>query len=501
MSELRPTVLEAAAALRAGATTSTALTAQVLARADALDPRLGAFQARFDESALGAAGEADAELAAGVDRGPLHGIPIGIKDIIATAEGQTTAGSLVLDREWGRGRDAPVVTRLREAGAVIAGKLTTMEFAIGVPDPSKPFPVPRNPWDLGAWAGGSSSGAGNGVGAGLVLAALGTDTGGSIRIPSAFCGLSGLVPTFGRVPKAGCVPLGYTLDHIGPIATSARDCAALLGVIAGYDPSDPSSVRRAVPDYAGALRGSLEGVRIGVDREHHFPEASDPALAPCFDAALAAMEALGASISEVSLPCYEQMLVANIVTIASESLAYHRRDLESRWEDYFAGTRNIFAQGAFITGADYVQAQRARRYAQRELAALFAHVDVVVSPTTAIGAIPYDAFDGTRSSELDALFQDLGSLFGLFFTPYWDCLGNPVLAAPIGFNAAGLPLSMQIAGRPFEEQAVLDVGAAYQSVTQWHEALPPLLQELEPQPCGEPQSGSQRRPHEARGEL
>jgi aspartyl-tRNA(Asn)/glutamyl-tRNA(Gln) amidotransferase subunit A len=474
----RPTLGEAAAALRDGTLTSSALTERVLALADELDEQLGVFQLRFDEGARHAARAADAELAAGIDRGPLHGVPVGVKDIIAVADGPTTAGSLVLDREWGRGEDAPVVERLRAAGAVIVGKLTTMEFAIGVPDPSKPFPVARNPWDVGAWAGGSSSGAGNGVAAGLVLGALGTDTGGSIRIPSAFCGVTGLVPTFGRVPKAGCVPLGYTLDHVGPIATSARDCAVLLEAIAGHDSRDPSSADKPVGDYAANLSATLDGVRIGVDRVHHFPPAADPTLASCFDAALQAMRELGAIVEEVSLPCYDEMLVANIVTIASESLAYHRRDLQSRWDDYFAGTRNIFAQGAFITGADYVQAQRARRYAQRELAELFGHIDVIISPTTAIGAIPHGAFDSARSSELDALFQDLPSLFGLFFTPYWDCVGNPVLAVPMGFTDAGLPLSLQIAGRSFEEQAVLDVGAAYQSATEWHTALPPVLQEL-----------------------
>jgi aspartyl-tRNA(Asn)/glutamyl-tRNA(Gln) amidotransferase subunit A len=475
MTKLRPTLSEAAAALRDGALTSVGLTEGLIARADLLDECLGTYQSRSDASALDAARRADTELEAGVDRGPLHGIPIGIKDVIAVADGPTTAGSLVLDPDWGAGHDAPAVTRLRDAGAVITGKLTTMEFAIGVPDPSKPFPIPRNPWDTGAWAGGSSSGAGNGVAAGLVLAALGTDTGGSIRIPAAFCGVSGLVPTFGRVPKSGCVPLGYTLDHVGPLATSAEDCAIVLSAIAGHHPSDPACVDRRVPDYASELRQSLAGVCIGVDRVHHFPEASDPSLAACFDEALRAMEGLGANVVDVSLPCYEEMLVANIVTIASESLAYHRRDLQRGSDDYFAGTRNIFRQGAFVTGADYVQAQRARRHAQRALATLFEGVDVILSPTTAIGAIPYDAFDSTRSSQLDALFQDLGSLFGLFFTPYWDCVGNPVLAVPIGFTDSGLPLSLQIAGRPFDEQTILDVGHAYQCVSDWHGAIPPLI--------------------------
>jgi aspartyl-tRNA(Asn)/glutamyl-tRNA(Gln) amidotransferase subunit A len=246
MDEARPTLDQAAAALRDGSSTSVGLTERLLARSDALDPKLGAWQSRFDAAALSRAAEADAELAQGTDLGPLHGLPLAVKDIIATSEGPTTAGSLVLDPEWGAGRDAPVVARLREAGAVIVGKTTTMEFAFGAPDPAKPFPAPRTPWDPNGWAGGSSSGSGAAVGAGLALAALGSDTGGSIRVPAALCGVSGLMPTYGRVPKSGVVPLAYSLDHVGPLALSARDCALLLGALAGPDPTDPSRADRPV---------------------------------------------------------------------------------------------------------------------------------------------------------------------------------------------------------------------------------------------------------------
>ena len=200
-----------------------------------------------------AAERADEAFAAGTDLGPYQGIPIGIKDILATGDGPTTANSLILDPAWGEGKDGPVVTRLRAAGAVITGKLVTMEFAIGVADATKPFPIPRNPWNLDHWPGGSSSGTGNGVAAGLFFAGIGTDTGGSIRIPAAFCGTSGLMPTFGRVPKSGCAPLGYSLDHIGPLARSARDCAEFLQLIAGYHPSDESCVDRPVDDYVTGL--------------------------------------------------------------------------------------------------------------------------------------------------------------------------------------------------------------------------------------------------------
>ncbi|HXZ85567.1 MAG TPA: amidase, partial [Myxococcota bacterium] len=209
------------ARLRAGERSSVALVQDCLRSADALDARLGTYLARFDAAALESAAALDAELAAGHDRGPLHGIPLGIKDILAAREGPTTAQSLVLDPLWGAGRDARVVERLRAAGAVILGKTTTMEFAIGEPDREKPFPLPRNPWDLERSPGGSSSGTGNGVAAGLFPAGLGTDTGGSVRIPASFCGVSGHRPTFGLVPKTGCVPLGFSYDSIGPLARSA----------------------------------------------------------------------------------------------------------------------------------------------------------------------------------------------------------------------------------------------------------------------------------------
>src|SRR6201996_8451879 len=243
------TLTDAAVGIREGRTTSVELTELALRMADALDQELGVYLCRFDDYALDRAAAADRDLANGVDLGLLHGIPIGLKDIIAMAEGPTTAQSLVLDEAWGRGRDAIVTERLKAAGAVITGKLTAMEFAIGAPDLEKPFPVPRNPWDPERWAGGSSSGAGSAVAGGLVLGAIGTDTGGSIRCPAAFCGVSGLLPTFGRVPNAGCVPLGYSLDHIGPLARSARDCGAILGAISGPDDRDPYAVERPVPDF------------------------------------------------------------------------------------------------------------------------------------------------------------------------------------------------------------------------------------------------------------
>jgi Asp-tRNA(Asn)/Glu-tRNA(Gln) amidotransferase A subunit family amidase len=462
---LPTTLTDAAAALRDGSVTAVELTEAAIRRANALDGKLGAYLARFDETALAAASAADDKLRAGEDSGPLLGIPFGVKDILAAREGPTTAQSLVMDPAWGEGRDAVTVSRIRAAGAVITGKLTTMEYACGMPDPDKPFPLPRNPWNLETWPGGSSSGTGAAVSAGLVWAGFGTDTGGSIRIPAAFCGVSGIMPTFGRVPKSGCVPLGYSLDHIGPLARSARDCAAVLGVIAGPDPTDPTSTDRPVPDFMAALTGSVEGLRIGVDRVHHMPSNGDPAVAERFESALAVLEAGGATLVEVSLPHYPEGVAATMVTLAGEALAYHMPDLQNRWADYTPGFRMIAAQGALSTAADYVQAQRVRRVLQGELAALLSNLDALIMPTASTAAPRYD--DVLQGGAV-------GTMMSLVHTPYWDGLGNPVLAVPIGGNQHGLPLSMQIAGRPFDESTILQIGDAYQQQTEWHLQIPPL---------------------------
>lgn len=458
------TLKDAAAALRAGEVTSADLTQASIDRASAHDEALGVYLARFDEQALEAAAAADAKFAAGVDEGPLQGIPVGMKDIVATTEASTTAQSLVLEPGWGDGKDAPIVKRLRSSGAVITGKTTTMEFAIGMPDFDKPFPIPRNPWDPSRWAGGSSSGTGIGVAAGMFYTGIGTDTGGSIRIPAAFCGVTGLMPTFSRVPKSGVFPLGFTLDHVGPLARSAWDCAAMLNCLAGYDPSDPSSSQRPVPDYTSGLDGSLAGTRVGVMRASHFADGDDPDITAAFEAAVAKLVELGAEVTEIAIPYYDEVIGAGLVTMACEALAIHRNDMSSRWADFFRTTKEIVAWGALVSGADYVQAQRVRRVGQRALARVFDEVDVVVTPTATMGSPTYK----------DIAEKGAMGLLSQVHTSYWDAVGNPVLAVPIGFTDSGLPLSMQFSGRPFEEATILRAGDAYQAATDWHLRVPDL---------------------------
>ncbi|HEY3108023.1 MAG TPA: amidase [Chloroflexota bacterium] len=464
MPDLPTTIADAAAALRARELSALELTEALLARARAAQPALGAFIAFMDGPAGAAARQADADFARGADRGPLQGIPLGIKDIIATSDAPTTANSRVLDRAWGERPDATSVRKLREAGAVPLGKLTLHEFATGWPDPATGFQPARNPWNLGHSPGGSSSGTGAAVAADLIPAGLGTDTSGSIRGPAAYSGISGLKPTFGRVSKEGCVPLGYSLDNIGPMAHTARDCALLLQTLAGYDPADPCTVDRPVPDYAAALTGSLEGVRIGLPRAY-FLDA--PGLeAEVRDAVLAAAEAMGkagARIVAASIPHAEIGSLACTITIRSESYAYHERDLRERADLYGRHTRRVLQLGALFTAADFVQAQRVRALVRAEVAAALSTADVLLVPTMANLAASFRGYDPDRR------------LTATGYTGLWNMTGNPALSVPGGFSASGLPIGLQIVGRPFDEATVLAVGDAYQRLTDWHARRPPAL--------------------------
>ncbi|MEV4123783.1 amidase [Nocardia sp. NPDC049707] len=459
------TITEATTAMDAGDLTSVELTSKVLEQADRYDDGLGVFVTRFRDSALRTAEHADRLRRRG-DRRPLLGIPIAVKDIITTDDGPTTAQSTVLDREWGQG-DAVSVARLRSAGAVIVGKTTTMEFAFGSPDPTKPFPIPRNPWDPTRWAGGSSSGSASGCAAGMFLAAVGTDTGASIRMPSALNGITGIKPTYGRVPKSGCVPLGYTLDCIGPMARSAHDCSVLLAVMAGSHATDRTTARDEVPHFPHALTGDLTGCTIGVDMLETFSGDADPALKRLFADAVSTLETAGATVVDVTLPHYQEVTAAAVVSILAEAAAYHAPDIKTRWDEYFEFTRLGLALGAFTSGPDYVQAQRVRSVGQQAVARLFDTVDLVLTPTVTRPAPRVEA-SGDYTATLFA-----GESFS-YHTAYWNALGNPALSMPIGFGSDGLPLAAQLIGRPFDEAAVLRVADSYQRHTDWHLATPQL---------------------------
>ncbi len=463
------TITEAAAALRDGTTTSFELTRDCLAAADRYGDPLGTWLARFDESALARAAQADAELAAGADFGPLHGIPLGIKDILATDEGPTTAQSLVLDPSWGDQGDGPVVGRLRAAGAVIVGKTTTMEFAIGRPDFDKPFPIPRNPWNPDRWTGGSSSGTGNGVASGQILGGLGTDTGGSVRLPAAYNGITGHKPTFGLVPKSGCVPLGLSYDHIGPMTRSALDAAAMLDVMAGPDPSDRTTIERPPGSYrklvenGGPSGSGLDGLRIGRLVNGEVVESCGPSTRLVFDQAIEDLAAAGAEIVEVTVPLYRELSAGAFLALEAEAFAWHRQYLIDRWEDYGRPTRLTIAQGALLNAGDLVQIERVRQVARVAVLDLMADagLDLLASPTTGYGATPFTGADPAAIAT------------SALHTPAWNSTGFPALSVPMGFDDDQLPLGLQLIGRPLADGLVLAAGHGYQQRTDWHLAIAP----------------------------
>ena len=462
MTDLPLSIRDAADALRSGSLKSVDLARASIERADLVDKELGVYITRMDETAVEAAAKADADFAAGIDRGPLQGIALAVKDIIATDDAPTTAQSLVLDPTWGDQGDAPVVARLRAAGAVITGKTSTMEFANGLPDPEKPFPIPRNPWNPLHWTGGSSSGTGNGIAAGVFLGGLGTDTGGSIRIPSSWCGVTGIKATYGRVPKSGCTYNGYSLDYIGPMARSAWDCAALLQVLAGYDASDPTCADVPVQDYLAGMPGSVAGMRLGVEREHHTrAENVNPRVAELFEDAVAALAGAGAEIVEFSVPRYDLYRTAQSVMSQTEKFIVHQQDMQTRWTDYGRWTRFSSGAGALLRASDYVQAQRVRTLGYREVSKLVGRFDAVLTPTSGVAAPLVDGM----TTETSAIRPN--------FTSLWNFIGLPALSAPMGF-VDGLPVGLQIVGKAWDEATVFRVADAYQQLTDWHRQAPPV---------------------------
>ncbi|MGI8857719.1 MAG: amidase [Thermomicrobiales bacterium] len=468
MPELPRTIVEAGAWLRSGKITATALTEAMLARCHAAQERLGAFNVITDDTAMAAARAADVDFARGVDRGPLQGIPLAIKDLIATSDAPTTANSRVLDPAWGQRADATVVRKLRTAGAVLLGKTVLHEFAIGWPDPATGFPIARNPWDPGRTPGGSSSGTGTAVCAGLALGGIGSDTGGSIRGPASYCGISGIKPTFGRVSKEGCVPLGYSLDNLGPLTRTVRDCAIMLEAIAGFDPADPCTVNLPVPSMTAGLDGTLAGVRIGIPRDYFFTAPDlDAEVQATVRAAIDAMRDAGATVVDVDLPYTESAAAAYRVTISAEAYAYHEQDLRERPELYGTHTRLRLMHGMLYTAADFVQAQRVRSVVRAAWAAAIRDVDVLITPTSVAVAPTFAGYDGTKVDTSPA------------FTGVWNLVGFPALSVGCGFSKEGLPIGMQIVGAPFTEPTVFRVGDAYQRITDWHTRAPAIDRAVE----------------------
>jgi aspartyl-tRNA(Asn)/glutamyl-tRNA(Gln) amidotransferase subunit A len=438
-----------------------------LDRIAALDARLRAFITVCGDAALEAARAAETDLMAGKIAGPLHGVPWAPKDLYATKGIRTTGGSKIL-AESVPSEDATVVSRLGQAGAVVLGKLNMHEFAYGPEGLNAHYGDARNPWDGSAHriAGGSSSGSGVAVAAGLTPGSLGSDTGGSIRIPASLCGITGLKPTYGRVSRAGVLPLSWSMDHVGPMARTARDCALILGAIAGYDPADPTTSVLPVPDYAAALGGEVKGVRVGLLRAH-FTDVATPEVRAAVEAAARRLEQAGAVVDEVNLTQVVHVAAASSAIVAAEAVAYHAAWMRTRAQDYQPDVRERLRIGVFVSGAHYVRAQQVRALVRREVDEALAKRDVLLAPATPIAA--------PRLGERDAMLgdgpSDVRSALIRLTRPI-NFSGHPACAAPCGFTADGLPIGLQIVGRPFDEATVLRVVDAYQRLTDWHTRRP-----------------------------
>ncbi len=454
-------IAQAADRIRCRELSPVELTEACLSRIEALDGRINAFITVTAGAALEAARAAEKEIARGQYRGPMHGVPIALKDLFDVAGVRTTAGSKILADNVAR-EDCTTVARLKAAGAILLGKLNMHEFAFGATGVNPHYGPCRNPWDPDRITGGSSSGSGAAVAAAECLAALGTDTGGSIRIPASLCGVVGLKPTFGRVSQRGIIPLSWSLDHVGPLTSTVEDAAIVLQAIAGYDAADPSSAAEPVPDYASTLREGISGLRIGIPKEFFF-ENVDPEIETAVRKAISVLEAQGAILEEVSLPHIEEIPAAVAAIMLPEALAYHQRWMEKRPADYGEDVRYRLELARGYSAVTHVQARRLRETAREEWRqGVFSRADILATPTT---AIPAPAIE-------DSSLQTTLNLIRL--TNPFNFLGLPAISIPCGFTASGLPIGLQLAGRWWDEAAVLRAAHAYQQATEWAQRRPQL---------------------------
>ncbi|MDQ8726636.1 amidase [Bradyrhizobium sp. LHD-71] len=446
--------------MRNGSVSPVELTTACLERIARHDAALNSFITVTAETALSQARRAEAELASGRDRGPFHGIPYALKDNVDTAGILSSSHSKIfIDRK--PAESATVAQKLEQAGGILIGKTSTFEFAIGGPSWDLPWPPARNPWNRNYLPGGSSSGSGAAVGARFVPAAIGTDTGGSIRWPAAMCGITGLKPTYGRVSRRGVHPNTYSLDHCGPMTRSAEDCAIMLAACAGYDPLDPGSIDEPVPDYRAALSGSIQGLRIALVRHWYEEDATEEVIA-AVDAAVNVLRELGAVVEVVTLDPLRDYVDAKTTISIAELFSVHEKDLRTRPQDFGKLLRSRVMVGGLVRAEDYVQAMRWRAELSTRMMAQFSRFDLLATAGWLAPADPADP-DGVDFFKKRQLVTMPFSLAGL-----------PALVVPCGFSQTRLPLSLQIAGRPFDEATVLRAGDAYQRVTDWHRTKPAL---------------------------
>jgi aspartyl-tRNA(Asn)/glutamyl-tRNA(Gln) amidotransferase subunit A len=455
------TLAEAAAALAAKELSPVELTDSVIGQVERHEGRVGAFAALTLEQARESAKQAEADIADTGPRSPLHGIPVGIKDLCDTEGVLSTSSSRTREGRVATA-DSAVSARLRAAGAVLLGQTHTHEYAYGVVTPTT-----RNPWDLSRIPGGSSGGSGAALAARMVLGATGTDTGGSIRIPSALNGVTGLKPTFGRVSRHGITSLSWALDHAGPMARTVQDVALLLQVLAGHDPRDPGSVDEPVPDYAAALGGDVTGRTLGVPTNYFF-DRIEPDVEAAFREAVQILQDAGAVIREIELPLTETYLPVVYAIFGAEASAYHQDTLRQKADLYEPDVRALLEVGELIQATDYLRALRVRQLVKQGWRDTFEGLDAMLAPTVGAVAVRADDLtvhwpDGSQDSAIDVYVKSSapGNLTGL-----------PALSVPCGFDGQGLPIGMQILGRPFDEGGVLQIGSVYQSATDHANRMP-----------------------------
>jgi aspartyl-tRNA(Asn)/glutamyl-tRNA(Gln) amidotransferase subunit A len=457
-----PTIAEAAALIAAKKLSPVELTKSCLDRLHATEATLHAFVLPTEDRALADAKAAEAAIMKDGPRGPMHGIPIGLKDIVDTAGIETTCGSKILAGNIPE-RDAACAAKLASAGTVLMGKLTTHEFADGGPSFDLPKPPAHNPWNPEHFTAGSSSGTGAAVAAGVILCGIGTDTGGSIRGPAALCGIAGLKPTYGLVSRAGVAPAAFSLDHIGPMAWNAEDCAIMLQALAGHDTRDPASANRPVPDYRAALGGGIKGLRIGVI--HHFHETDHKVSAGTqhgIAASIATFRDLGAEIREVQLsPLHDWVACGSLISIVERAAAYEEW-ARTRLPDFGERMRSRLMLSAFVSGVDYLQAVRRRRELRAELQVAMTGLDVVLT-----AVLPGEAPKIDSVPKWD-LFQQPS-----FMMPF-NVAGYPAMSVCSGFGAGGLPVAIQLVGKPFQEATVLRIADAFEKATPFRDRRPAL---------------------------
>jgi aspartyl-tRNA(Asn)/glutamyl-tRNA(Gln) amidotransferase subunit A len=429
-------------------------------------PKLNAFKEIEAEAVLKAADEADAALAKGQSRGVLHGVPLAHKDMYYDAGKVVTCGSLIR-RDFVATTTSTALQRLKDAGTIRLGSLQMVEFAYGPTGHNYHHGAVHNPWKAGHITGGSSSGSGSAVAARLTFAALGSDTGGSIRMPAHLCGVTGLKVTWGRVSRAGAMPLSQSLDTVGPLARSVEDCALLLGLMAGPDSGDPTASAAPVADYVAATAASLKGLKIGVPTSFYVDDL-DADVAKALEETIAVLKREGADIVKVELPDQSQLTAACQIVLAVEAAAYHKRWLIERPQDYGPQVLMRLQNGLAIPAVLYLEAMRWRGPALAAHIAAASNVDAVLAPVAPVAAPTIAESDVGNSPNAEAVIQRLTR-----FTRPINYLGLPSLSIPCGFNGKGLPIGMQLIGRSFDEATLLTVGAAFQRATDFHERVPP----------------------------